>query len=321
MALSVLSKLLSGPAAPVFICGTPRSGSTLIHRLLIESSKDLYGITHYEWRYPSICLQFILALTGIKSLRTSRSYWSGTAVSETASKMHPNCLGDYEEDAILFEERCGHHPYEYLHFPYDSLNSKFSLEPQRGGWNSYPIRRRIMRFFKMYCRSLSLLKHPARRFVSKEVASNERLGLLSEHFPGAYFIVITRHPGDYMSSLLPLLQVSTQAKTDSKAHLDDPAWWPSWYFWLSEQARNVSFFYQEMRPAGNVIHVRFEDLVDNPRACIDRVLDFIGATPRSDYESFMSRFESGQASRARGYCYDPIKLDHNDFSEFIETFY
>ena len=320
--LSFLLGRFSPEGAPVFICGTPRSGSTLLHRLLIDSSSEFYGISHLEWRLPSVSIQLMLQVTGIKAFLSRMDYWSGSSVSSQVSKMHSCNLGDYEEDAILFEERCGYHPYQYLHVPVDALNMVFGGSmPDSTHKAASSIDRRLLRFFRLYVRAIRILKLPSARLVSKEVASNHRLGLVARFFPSAKFVVITRQPSEYLSSLYPLLDLSTQAKTRSSRHLDDPSWWHDWYEWLVWQADNLRCFYLEYLPTGRILHVRYEDLVSSPRIQILRVMSFCGVTPTAQAYDMLERFESTQPSRNRGYSYAPVSFDDNDFFRFSQVFY
>ncbi|MFY8149733.1 MAG: sulfotransferase family protein [Prochlorococcaceae cyanobacterium] len=312
-----VSRRLFSCVHPVFICGTPRSGSTLLHRLLIESCPEFYGYTHFEWRYPSLSIQVFAQLTGLKSIASDRNYWSGSPVEHVVSRMHPNKLGDYEEDAILFEERCGHHPYQFLHLPRYRLNFAFSQHSSNASSG------RLARFYSFVISSLSLLKPANSLFLSKEVASNERLPALSKRFSSSKFIVITRRPSSYLSSLRPLLELSTLSKTGSRAHLEDPEWWPTWYEWLVGQANMAARFYASfsLSHPERICHVRFEDLLADPRSEILRILDFCGLPPSPEFESIMSRHISSQEARARGYDYGPVDHDPFDYDLFYRVFY
>lgn len=309
------------PAAPVFICGTPRSGSTLLHRLLIRSSEDFYGLTHYEWRYPSVVLQLLSGLTGLKGYLSRQDYWSNSADSSVVSKMHPNVFGDFEEDAIVFEERCAHHPFQYLHMPEINCVEKFSTGLESGGWTTKSMRRRMLNFYQVILSSLSLLKLPASRFVSKEVASNERLHDLMRVFPDSRFIVITRQPSEYLSSLKPLLQLSTKTKTSSENYIHTEAWWKNWCTWLAFQAENVACFYEEMNDSGQVIHIDFNALVANPSREISKILKFTKSSPRWDFNTYFQQFEQKQSERTRGYVYNPAEYDSALFEHFNSIFY
>ncbi len=307
---------------PVFICGTPRSGSTLLHRLLIKSSKELHGHTHLEWRYPSVTFQLLLSLFGLKSRLSRRNYWPASKIQSTVSKMHPNVMGDFEEDAILFEERVAHHPYQYLHSPEAGTLNYYSLFSKRSE-KFFSLRSHLLRIYEYSINSLSILKSPYSTFVSKEVASNEKLSHLKNRFHGSKFIIITRHPESYLSSLKPLLTLSTISKTGNSNFKNSPEWWDSWYKWLVKQAEAVTEFYRQSRGDINprVLHVSFEELVNNPSSVMMTIINFLDLPINSEFHEAIDDFKKRQTGRARGYEYESIEYCREDFSDFLRTFY
>ena len=321
--LALVFSLYRPSAPPVFICGTPRSGSTLLHRLLIQSSPKLFGMTHFEWRYPSLVFQIIATISGAKSLASSKSYWKKSPVSNVVSRMHPNSMGDYEEDAILFEERVGFHPYQFLHLPVDNLIQSHTLLPTHAKAGFFSRRAKLFRLYRFTCFILRPLKNSATVFVSKEVASNDKLNSLYDFYPNSRFIVITRHPSHYLSSLKPLLEMSTISKTSSRSHLSDSAWWTSWYDWLCRQANWAANFYSAhaLDSSKRVIHVNFESLIDDPRREMNRLFDFLNLPVDSHFDAVIASFESKQAKRDRGYDYVTVPYDPADYAFFLDVFY
>jgi len=308
--------------SPVFICGTPRSGSTLLHRLLVESCDDLYGVTHFEWRYPSATFQYVSSLLGLKQLTSRQSYWSNRCQSaKIASHMHPNMMGDYEEDAILFEERMGHHPYQFLHIPIPEILKKIGSYSKPNTWNSEEIISVTNNYYHHVLQCMNLLKGEGKRFVSKEVARNDRLSYLFQKYPTAKFIIVTRDPLDYISSLRPLLEASTSSKTGLDISSIDQDWWQTWYFWLAEQAQFASNFFNKNCSSGRVLHVEFKCLTNNTSSTLTNVIDFLNAEVRIDYEEYMDSFTRKQAIRDKGYLNKKIRIDRVDFTDFINTFY
>ena len=308
---------------PVFIVGTPRSGSTLLHRLLLDCSDDLFAITHYEWRYPSYLLQCIFSFLGLKALASTRNYWSGAKqVAATASSMHPNLMGDYEEDAILFEERVGFHPYLFLHFPETGLLSYMSGFDDSSNPAFQRVQTKVlMPFYKHVIRCVSSLRPSKSRFLSKEVASNGRIELLRKEFPDALFIFITRSPSNYLSSLKELLKISTVSKTGCDPSALGEAWWAEWLHWLAFQAESSAKAYRQLLPAKACIHVEFEDLIRNPDHVIQRLQRFLALPSSPFYQDVINMHVASQASRQKGYTYNQISFDVSRFSFFMKTFY
>lgn len=237
--------------------------------------------------------------------------------------MHPNKLGDYEEDAILFEERVGYHPYQFLHAPIFSLNASFSFSSLPDSNSAFSLRKRLYRLYCLTILMLYPLKLPSRLFVSKEVASNDKLEDIYSQWPGSKFVIITRSPSNYLSSLRPLLELSTLSKTSSDIHMQDPLWWSSWYTWLVQQASFVTAFFVKHvndQPS-RILHVRFEDLMAEPRDQLERIHSFLGLQRTSVLDAVIADFEVSQDSRKRGYDYDQIRAETSDYASFLESFY
>ena len=215
-----------------------------------------------------------------------------------------------------------HHPYQYLHSPEEGTLDYYSLF----GSNSkslFSLSSHLLRIYSYCINSLSILKNPSSIFVSKEVASNEKLWQLKNKFHDSKFIIITRRPESYLSSLKPLLTLSTISKTGSTHFKESPEWWQSWYEWLVKQADAVTQFYKENKAEKNtrVLHVCFESLVKNPHSEMKTILDFLGLPITSHFTETIDDFQKRQAGRARGYEYDMIEYMDDDFADFLKVFY
>ncbi len=75
--------------SPVFIVGQPRSGTTLLQRILAADKDNFLAIRHLEWRYPFIVLQKLLEKSGAGRRLAQKNYWTNSAAGRAASKMHP----------------------------------------------------------------------------------------------------------------------------------------------------------------------------------------------------------------------------------------
>lgn len=310
--------------SPVFICGTPRSGSTLLHRSIIDSSSRFYGFSHFEWRFPSVTLQILASISGLKKWISIKNYWGNTPYSDVVSKMHKAKLGDHEEDAILFEERCCHHPYVYLHAPFDDIISASWFTRRKGSFsNFFSIESRMARVYLLVIFSLSILKGRNKNFISKEVASNDKLSLINSLFPRSKFIIITRHPSCYLSSLRPLLELSTNSKVYPDTFVCNAKWWDSWYQWLVRQADSVADFYAHLNvlQPHRVLHIKYEDLVSNPRDELMTIAKFLGSIEINSLENVILSLEHSRMHRVRGYDYEMLEFNQKDFVKFEHTFH
>lgn len=310
---------------PIFIIGTPRSGTTLIHRLLIQSSVDLFGITHLQWRYPSFLLHWILAVSKLDVVLGSADYWAskGNRDTKAISSMHPNLLGDYEEDAILFEERLCRHLYMYLHVPIESVYRPYSPSSrQRASLINRLGDFIINDYYSFVVRCLSGLPYNYRkRFISKEIAETCRVHSLRKRYPKSRFIVVTRKPRDFISSLKPLLSLSTMMKTDDDSHINSASWWATWERWIVEHCDQLADIHENYKSDEAFYFVNFEEFSSNPRHIISDMIRFCAVNPRDDFNNFMADFESRQKSRQKGYSYSIIDISHLNLKRYNANFY
>jgi hypothetical protein len=196
---------------PVFIFGQPRSGSTLLHRTLARDADRFIAIRHLEWRFPYITLQKLFTAVGLDRWAASKSYWSDSAEGRRAASMHPNTLYDFEEDGIFFEECFLCHYFMLFRFPFVDLLSSiddFSVLSARD-------RKHILATHKKVIQKILYLRQAREDqfYLSKEVESMTKMEEIAELYPDATFVTSARYSEEYLSSLLALIEHSTQSKT------------------------------------------------------------------------------------------------------------
>jgi omega-hydroxy-beta-dihydromenaquinone-9 sulfotransferase len=183
--------------SPIFIVCQPRSGSTFLHRTLLED--DRFVATRYiEWHYPAITLQ-----RAMKLMRPFRRLLSVAACSRASGTpqvielMHSAKKDDYEEDDLLFDELYYCNYFTAVRHPFPELLSEyadFSRLPAR-------VRRRMLLTYRKVIQKVLYLHGPDRVYVGKLTESHDMLTSLRELFPNARFISQARASSDYMNSL------------------------------------------------------------------------------------------------------------------------
>ncbi len=259
---------------PVFIVGNFRSGSTLLHRLLVHAPGATAMKTWEIYFAPSI---------------TQRRFWQGIWIVDgwigghlrrAILRAQDRRLGEVRMHRVRLEE-----PEEdegiFLYL-WDSLFNWFFV-PRDG--ESYPYLRsdesiprwrrdRAMRFYREVVRRHLSLQPPGAVYVSKSPSFTARLESLLEAFPDARIIELARHPFDCV--------VST-------------AGWFSfaWHFFASPRERfpfldailaMTRFWYlrpQEFAdrlPRNRYVLLLFEDLVSHPTEVLTQALAQIELT-------------------------------------------
>lgn len=301
--------------AVVCILGQPRSGSTFFHRTLGGDEEKFVAIRHLEWRYPSICLQNLLARLGLADRLARKSYWPDNPAGRMAARMHPHELGNHEEDGIFFEERLYHHYFVYRRFPYPGLapamNSFAALSERE--------QMRLLRIHRKVIQKVLYRRGRGRMVVLKENESMELLPKMTALFPKVFFIGIIRDPEPMLESYQQLSKLSTLAKTGI-----DPERVSGWAARNLDKRRiecglMVSFF-AERKQRRDLMAVSYRQFVANIFDTVQCVYHRLGLEIGQPYRAHLERLEGLQKNRDRGYVVKKTANQSgcNTFAEFDE---
>ncbi|MEZ4383007.1 MAG: sulfotransferase [Nannocystaceae bacterium] len=282
-------------AAPVFIVGQPRSGTTFLHRTLAEGGGFL-SLTHLEWRYPFICLWKLLDATGLRKLVEAVDYWPNDAVGRAARKMHEHRLGSYEEHGVFLEERFYQHYFVFRRFPLPEL-----LAPVSGFAELPPAAKaRLLRGIRRAVRKAMYYRRSDRIWLTKENESVEFYALMAEVFPDARYVFIARDPGAFIDSYINLSVTSTQAKTGL-----DPRRIPGWHeaniAFRRAECRRMIAFSERVAQTNPCVSIAFEDLVQDVDVVVPYVFERLGFAVTDDYAAHLAELRRRQKRRERGY--------------------
>lgn len=245
---------------PVFIVSQPRSGSTFLHRLLADDKDVFFAVTYLEWRWPYICVWYLLDCLRLRNWINSWSYWPNkNTASSLASKMHPHLYGDHEEHGIFLEEKFYHHYFVFRRFPFtplldtivhfDTLNSK--------------DQKRLLDVFERVIKKVAYYRGKDRIWLTKENESVSFYRVLFKSFPYAKLLFLVRDPKDMLSSYVALSLQSTLSKTGV-----DKTQSKEWYranleFRRRECAKFVTFYNEIINDTWNTVLLNYNDLVGN----------------------------------------------------------
>ena len=255
---------------PVFIIGAPRSGSTLLLKLLVEKYKFAYinNFTSYFFKTP-ICGTLISNFFKLNDFQGNYQFNFG----------HINGMGAPNE--------CGNFWYRWfpkgrdIYVPKGMINKLHRNEIRNTiGGISY------------------ISKMP---MINKNLYNSMRIAPIFEAIPEAIFIVCRR---DYTDNALALL------KSRLKVHKDKNRWWslpPKEINELlnkdySEQvAGQVYYTYRQIDNDkkdfndNKFIEIKYEELCNNPRKTLNRIgrfLDSNGCSLLSKNNTIPSKFEA-----------------------------
>jgi hypothetical protein len=195
---------------PVFIVGIPRSGTTLLHRVMAQDTDRFTSIKLWEILIaPSITeRKFWMALNSVDRFFGGCGRRLVVAVDgrlfRRLSKIHTMSLFDYDEDEMML----GHiFSSVYLFFPFPFRDEmwrfiRFDEEVQDAD------KERIMRFYKACVQRHLYFHGPEKRFLSKNPAFSAKIDSIRTHFHGARLVCNMRSPYHTIPSLLSALYVA-----------------------------------------------------------------------------------------------------------------
>ena len=251
----------AAPGAPAFVLGAPRSGTSLVYKLLCLHP-DAAWLSNYVRRVPS--LGWLGALNRVAARRPARrrAVWFGADGGDAYAYGRSRSAGERAfPQPVEGEPVFAHHGI-----------------PDDPGLGAAPgAAAGLARTFEQVRRSAG-----GRVLVNKRIANNGRVGVLVAAFPAARFVRVTR---------------DGRAVAASLAAVD---WWPDsrvwWYggtprLWEADGGaplalcaehwvREVDLLERELATHRvEVLDVRYEELVTDPLGTVARVAAHAGLDP------------------------------------------
>ncbi|NJN05403.1 MAG: sulfotransferase [Rhodobacteraceae bacterium] len=265
---------------PVFIIAPPRSGTTLVQKLLSLDVERFVHLKMYQTIFPAVCLQRFFNALGRLDGAVGRPLgrlleWCERKWFGGWDDMHKMRLNQPEEDDALFL-----YAFEseavYMLFPF--INELW----EAGFPDALPVekRRRLMRYYRSCLMRHLYANGPSHTLLSKATQSCGSLEALMEEFPDARFITIVRHPyrslASHVSLFVPVWQAhSPEITKDGPVSLAYTKLAIEWYKHL--------FQFRTTIDPRRYYCIDYRDLVKNPRTAVEGVYRHFGWTPSDAY--------------------------------------
>jgi len=244
---------------PVFIVSQPRSGSTFLHRLLANDKDIFFAITYLEWRWPYICVWYLLDHLGLRDWINSWSYWSNKSTANfLASQMHPHLYGDHEEHGIFLEEKFYHHYFVFRRFPFTPLLDKVAYFDTLNSRDQ----KRLLDVFERVIRKVAYYRGEKRIWLTKENESVSFYRALLKIFPRATLLFLVRNHKDMLASYITLSRESTLAKTGVDKS-SSTIWHRANLEFRRRECAEFVEFYDKLRERGRAVLLNYSDLISN----------------------------------------------------------
>lgn len=183
---------------PIFIIGNPRSGTTFMHRFLLETD-EVAAFKMWEMLFPAISAHKMFGGLVSKMSGISPAKYHGSDAHETS-------LNDVETDdvASFISFLDGGFAWSYFHawkdeWPSDKSRLFFdeSVEPE--------LKRRRFYEFMEGCWRRNMFVKGKSRFVAKSSLFTLRTKSLLERYPNAKFVYLVRDPLETIPSGMSLI--------------------------------------------------------------------------------------------------------------------
>jgi hypothetical protein len=294
--------------APLFVIGSPRSGTTLFHRLL--EMDDSFTTTHL-WHTISPAVSFYRLAELLSSLDRLLGGHPGRVVNKIVSRSFSSWEGIHEARLQQPEEDEQWFLYTFLTpsvsilFPFpEILEETAALDG-----HEERVRRRFMKTYLSCARRHLFASGRDKTLLVKNTSSAGRMQTLLRTFPDARFVHLIRAPKESIPSLLSMYSVPWRRFVPQ---MGEDEWRAFADLYLDYYDRRMTL--RDVLPSNQYVEVQFADLRDNP---FDVVLQTyrqlgLGVTDRflADLEKATENTRSYRSAHA--YSLEEFGLDRAD---------
>jgi hypothetical protein len=278
------------PAAPLFILGHWRSGTTLLHELLALDPRFVWPTT-YECLAPGHCL--------------ITQGWAGRHLARFLPAVRPmdevrfGFERPQEDEFALLNLGLGS-PYETIAFPnrrpagMDYLDLECVTAAQRAAWQAGFIR--FLQQIQLRAERRAPPDAGARRLLLKSPTHTARLSVLRAMFPDAAFVHLVRHPYELFASTRRLWTVLFAREGLQRPRLAAHAGVPG----LDEYVfATLDRLYRDFAHHAAALcerqfcEIRYEDLASRPLATLEHLYDRLALGDFSAVRGKMADYFAG----------------------------
>lgn len=288
---------------PLVIVGLPRTGTTLLQRVLAvdpQFSKAQW----WETRYPAPLPGETLAQPQVRIERARAEVAAMVECVPQILAIHPLDAEQADEEFMLME-----HAFLCAMDSYVNVPSYTAWLDRQDQTQVYAYLKTMLQFLQWQQARRGIA--PGRRWLLKSPQHLPTLELLFKVFPRAQVVLTHRDPGKTIPSLASFIHTLWQIYSDQA----DPAQVGEQWNTRMACALRHGMEVREGMPAGAFLDVHFEDAVANPLGVVERIYRFAGLelmpSVRSAMADWLSR--NGRDKRA-AHHYDPAAFGLDEAS-------
>lgn len=258
---------------PVFIVAPPRTGSTLLQKLLSQDEERFIYNALYQTIFPAVTFQ--RCFDALRWLDRSLGGTFGRLVAWTEKKwfggwdeMHKMRFNQPEEDDGLFVYTFLTEAIYLLFLNIDQLweaGFQDALPPEK--------RRKVMRYYRSCLQRRLHVSGAGQTILTKATQSSGAVESLLEEFPDAKFITLVRDPHASVASHVSVFWRAWKTHSP-ELQKDGPA--SKAYARLAVRWFQHLFAFREKVSPAQYYCVDYRELVSDPRACIENLYRHFG---------------------------------------------
>ena len=269
-------------AAPVFIIGLPRTGTTLLHGLMSEDPGSRVPLT-WEVMYPAAPAATTAEVEHARARTTSRLEWANRLAPEF-KRIHP-IASDLPQECIAITAQV------FMSIQFHTTHDVPSYED----WFESDSQKLAYDFHHRFLQHLQA-KRPGNRWVLKAPGHLFALPALLARYPDAKIIQTHRDPLRVMASMASHATVLRRAFSDRANPTAIAA------DWADRWGRALDNFLaaRDRAPAAQFLDLSYEAIEHTPLETVERIYDFLGWPLSREARAAMSAFLAANPKNKHG---------------------
>ncbi len=250
-------------APPVAIVGLPRTGTTMLHRIMASDSR-FYAPLWYEVRAPAPAPEWDFVRPDPRIAAAEEEIRAMLEGSPELASIHPMSATQADEDIMLLE-----------HSFYSTMPDAFCNVPSYGRWidthdntPGYQYLARLLRFLQWQKKRNG---KPAQRWLLKTPHHLHCMAILLRVFPGVQIIQTHRDPVETIPSICSFTQALWKLNSEHVDALEIGRQWGGKF------ARGIAHTLRvRQQHPGQFLDIWYRNTVGDPLGVVEQVYNFIG---------------------------------------------
>jgi len=264
--------------APIVIAGLPRTGTTMLHRV-ISQDPGIFAARWYELRNPA-------PFPGSEFRKDDPRIPDAKAQVEAILAGVPELASIHAWDPVGADEEIMLLEYTFL----STMPNSAAHLPEFGSWVAKQDQRPAYRYLERLLKFLQWQKRAAgqrgERWVLKAPYHLNFVDVLFEVFPDAVVVQTHRDPLETIPSISSMTYALWRLAADDPDPVEIGRWWGGWFCRALQRCLTL----RDARYPDRFIDVWYRDALRDPIAEVRRIYAFVGRELEAQAEARMRRW-------------------------------